>query len=166
MESREGSRPREKQAKTTKGAPGGTDGAPPRPHTSGHQGLLGAPRAPNISPIQTPVGFCEADPLSNPGSSSSRRARGSHLLLLCVSPRDPGDPGRPHLPKAKAHSCLGKGQKAVGPALAWGLTTQRPLLQLQGWRELNINPLGKWPRLNKHLLSHVNRSRLDGWAGR
>ena len=70
------------------------------------------------------------------------------------------------LPKAKAHSCLGEGQKAVGPALAWGLTTQRPLLQLKGWRELNINPLGKWPQLNKHLLSHVNRSRLDGQAGR
>lgn len=53
----------------------------------------------------------------------------------------------------------------MGPALAWGLTTQRPLLQLQGWRELNINPPGKWPQLNKHLLSHVNRSRLDGRAG-
>lgn len=89
------------------------------------------PAQPNLSPTQTPVGFCEAGPLSNPGSSS-RRATRAPLLPLCVSPRNPGDPGRLHLPKAKAHCCLGEGQKAVGPALAWSLTTQLPHLQLQG----------------------------------
>ena len=91
-----------------------------------------------------------------------------HLLPLYTFPRDPrltlGDLARCSPRRGLTRIWGGRTDRLW--AQRWlGVSPPGSLLQLQGWRELNINPLGKWPQLNKHTLSQVNSSCLAGQAG-
>lgn len=80
--------------------------------TEPHPVPIPAPPAhPNLSLTQTPVGFCEAGLLSNPGSSSSRRATRA-TCCLCVSlPEIQETPGGLTSPRPRPTAAWGRGRR-------------------------------------------------------